>query len=862
MTEPVRTPESGSGSARRAAAAAVTQAAATASPASDKTQGDSPKGAQDPSATLPVMPAAQPNRIGDYQILCELGRGGMGVVYKATDIKLKRQVALKMLWDSSGAAPDDLIRFRGEAELVAQLQHPNIVQIYDIGQHEGRPFLALEFVEGGSLDKLVKGQPQPPRHAAETVETLARAIHVAHLQGIIHRDLKPANVLLSKGGTLKITDFGLAKRLDHSLGCSRTGDVMGTPSYMAPEQALGQSKQLGPATDVYALGAILYELLTGRPPFRGVNVLETLEQVRLAEPASPSRLVPRLHRDLSTICLKCLQKWPGKRYASADALADDLRRWLEGHPILARPTNRWERLWRAVRRHPLRAALAVTSTVLVVALVFLGLLARERAHQDTIQAQDAAYRKLLQQQHDHSLNALNDILNLVVGNGPLSKQPGLEPLQQKLLQYYEELVRQQEQDQLANRENLADACERLGRLISKTGNKAEALKAFGKAQELYSTSADGSPAPPHLRHRLALVHLERGILCRDLGRLAEADVEYSAALALLDSLCREDPETLDYHQHLAEVWHNRGIHLAAGNKPAALEAYRKALAVRQELCRKQPENLGYLRDLARSHGYIGDVELDLGRFADADASYWESHRRRLLLAEKDKRDPAEAQFQLARSFSNFGNYQARTRAVNTAIDFFERSLAIQEKLAGGNLALTEYQSDLGTTCNRIADLKLLKGEPVADVRPFLDKAVAKYKPLHETDRQAVGLRRGLAESYALLAQLLIDSDPAAAAGYLESARALLSKLCDVPSPDAGDLYYLATLQALSGELAEKMEAYKSRSTEADRALKTLARALQADYRRKHLEDLKQVRAFKSLRQRPEFQTLVRRDSTS
>jgi tetratricopeptide (TPR) repeat protein len=307
-----------------------------------------------------------------YEVLGELGRGGMGVVYKARHLALNRLVALKMILAGVHAGPQQTARFRAEAEAVARLKHPNIVQVYEIGEHHGLPYLSLEFVDGGSLDRRLNGTPLPPRTAAELLEPLARAIHAAHTHGIVHRDLKPGNVLLERAesgpadlGIPKVADFGLAKDLGADVQTA-TGNVVGTPSYMAPEQAEGRSRDIGPPADVHALGAILYETLTGRPPFKGATLVDTLEQVRTQEPVPPSRLQPKVPRDLETICLKCLRKEPARRYASAAALADDLRRFLDDRPILARPVGRVERLRRWCRRNPVVAGLSAALLVAVL----------------------------------------------------------------------------------------------------------------------------------------------------------------------------------------------------------------------------------------------------------------------------------------------------------------------------------------------------------------------------------------------------------------------------------------------------------------------------------------------------------------
>jgi serine/threonine protein kinase/WD40 repeat protein len=333
------------------------------------------------ATNLPCVPG--------YELVERLGRGGMGVVYKARHLQLGRWVALKMIGSGSHADPRELARFRTEAEAAARLQHANIVQVYEVGEFNGCPFITLEFIDGGSLAQHIAGESPPAREAAQLVETLARAAAYAHQHGVVHRDLKPANILLAgakhvtAGATIserpsalsardlrfrapKITDFGLAKRLDDGIGQTKTGELLGTPGYMAPEQVNGKT---GPAVDIYALGAILYELLTGRPPFRAETAYETVQQIMREEPISPSRLRPRLARDLETICLKCLQKDPERRYESASALADDLHRFLADQPITARPAGWYERTHRWCRRNRIVATLMASVAGLMLALV-------------------------------------------------------------------------------------------------------------------------------------------------------------------------------------------------------------------------------------------------------------------------------------------------------------------------------------------------------------------------------------------------------------------------------------------------------------------------------------------------------------
>jgi WD40 repeat protein len=318
------------------------------------------------------LAAAPRQKFGDYELLEEIARGGMGVVYRARQLRLNRIVALKMILAGNLASATDVERFYSEARAAGDLQHPNIVVIHEVGQHDGQHFFSMDYVDGRSLaDKLVEGT-WPPREAARLVRQIARAIHYAHTRGIIHRDLKPRNVLLTAEGQPRITDFGLAKRLHGTSGLTASGQILGTPSFMSPEQAQGKVRGVGPRSDVYSLGAILYWLLTGRPPFSGRDAIEVLKRVIEREPTSPRRLNRQLDKDLETITLKCLQKDPAERYSSARELAEDLNRFLKHEPIGARPVWRTEKLWRWCRRKPLVASLMAAIGLLVVLLLVTG----------------------------------------------------------------------------------------------------------------------------------------------------------------------------------------------------------------------------------------------------------------------------------------------------------------------------------------------------------------------------------------------------------------------------------------------------------------------------------------------------------
>ena len=330
----------------------------------------------EPGAVRPLVPEHLfPRHCGEYELLEEIARGGMGVVYKARQIKLNRLVAVKVLLSGPLASAADLQRFRAEAEAVANLQHPNIVAIHEVGEHASQPFFSMDYVVGTCLSELVREHPLPAPRAADYVKTIAEAIQYAHERGVLHRDLKPANVLIDRAGQPRIIDFGLAKRLGSDPQLSTindpltlTGQVLGSPNFIPPEQAAGKRGAIGRHSDIYALGAILYHLLTARPPFVAATAHETVHQVLNTEPVAPRALNPTVPRDLETICLKCLEKEPHRRYRTAQELADELWRFLRGEPIQARPVGPLGRSWRWCRRNPRLAVLAATVVVLVLSL--------------------------------------------------------------------------------------------------------------------------------------------------------------------------------------------------------------------------------------------------------------------------------------------------------------------------------------------------------------------------------------------------------------------------------------------------------------------------------------------------------------
>jgi tetratricopeptide (TPR) repeat protein/tRNA A-37 threonylcarbamoyl transferase component Bud32 len=549
----------------------------------------------------PLRPVAPEPVLPGYEIVEELGRGGMGVVYKARQQGLNRLVALKMILTGPYSAPEERRRFQREAEAVARLRHPGIVQIYEVGEYDDRPYFSMEYLEGGNLAQKLAGTTLPGRSAAELVETLARAIQAAHECGIIHRDLKPANVLLAADGTPKIGDFGLAKLVDAAGemtivgGQTQSGAILGTPSYIAPEQAAGQVKKIGPATDVYALGAIFYEVLTGRPPFLGASVLATLEQVRTQEPVSPSRLQLGLPRDLQTICLKCLEKEPARRYQAATDLADDLARFREGRPIRARPVRSAERLLKWARRQPKLAALTLVCCLALTG-VFVGgavyqYLLQRALHQAEVSAAEArqeqehaeasaaeAHRE--QERATANYRMARDTIHQMLGRLSDPRVAGLPRLK--------ELQRHQREDALRFFE----------RIIRQQDNP-----------------------DPAVRLDVALAYRQAGVIQGELGRGEEAVANCRRALALLGQLAAENPAQGQYRYYLAGVHCNLGV---LGDPREREDHYRQALQLHEELVRADPGLNAWRTDRASIHQSLGALYQVTNRLKEAETEYLEA----------------------------------------------------------------------------------------------------------------------------------------------------------------------------------------------------------------------------------------------
>jgi tetratricopeptide (TPR) repeat protein len=831
---------------------------------------------------LPAIPG--------YEVLKNLGRGGMGVVYWAWQSPLNRPVALKMLLAGDQASPKELCRFRTEAEAIARLQHANFVQIYEVGRWNGRPYLSMEYVDDGSLARRLVGNPQPVRRAAELVEVLARAMHHAHQRGIVHRDLTPANILFTADGVPKITDFGLAKLLDGAgPTLTSSGTTVGTPSYMAPEQAAGHSKEVGPATDVYALGAILYELLTGRPPFKAEIPLETMRQVQMEEPIPPNRLQPKLPRDLTTICLKCLQKEPAKRYLSAEALAEDLRRYLAGEPIRARPVGAAGKVARWCRRKPAIASLAA-GLALVVAGGFGGVTWQwRRAEVNAQLAQEQ--RKQADEQRaraETSYRLAREGLEACVqkvAENPRLKSGPLEDLRREVLQA--ELLFDQKFVELRGSEpefqvQRGRTFVRLGLLASELATKEEAIGFYQQARALFADLARDHPEVPDYRANLAHSYNNLGVMYRTIGRREEAEQAYQEALAIRRVLVSDQPTRADYKASLAASLHNLAV-LYQESKPLseAEQIYQQLLPLRRELVRENPTVAAYQDDLAATCSNLGALYKDSGRLPEAERAYQDTLALRKELVAKHA-DMLEYQVGLGFTYNNLGLvYQAGHR-LEEAERAERQALVLRKQLVHDHPLVTELAIELGGTQCNLGIILADKGQSEAALQFYaeaiatLEAASAKepqHRTAHEFLRNAHLGRVNLLTALGRYAEALPHRDrlvqlDGQVSGWQRVWRALTlarmkeharataeaDTLAGYQNLPADALYQLSSVYALSASAvaadAKLSEQY------AARGVNLLSRAIAQGF--KDVDKLQKDPELEALRSRQDFTALLTR----
>jgi tetratricopeptide (TPR) repeat protein/predicted Ser/Thr protein kinase len=836
----------------------------------------------------------------------------MGVVYLARQRATGRPVALKMLKSPGHAGWEEVSRFRAEADLVARLQHPNIVQIYEVGEQDGQPFFAMEYVEGGSLFRHTAGRAHPARQAAQLVETLARAMHVAHQHGVVHRDLKPANVLLMEDGTPKITDFGLAKQMDRTTRMTQTGEVLGTPNYMAPEQATGKVRAIGPATDVYALGAMLYELLTGRPPFEAETAIETVRQVAFEDPVPPCRLQPSVPRALETICLTCLEKEPRRRYASAEALADDLLRFCAGERTRARPASPVQRVLRWAKRHP-----AVAAVVLVSGLAVLGLLAvslsynvalREKARLAEEQRNEAQRQwERAKTNFQHARDAVRQLTQ--VGQEWLADVPQLEPLRHDLLEsalaLHQRFLAEQGTD-AAVRHETGIAYWNVGDVQKMLGRDDAAQESYEQAIALFTRLVDDFPTDPSYQQDLAASQFALGSLwLRFRGQPQAAEKPLRDALALQEQLAADPSHAPEYRRDLGRTHNELGEMLKQiGREAEAESAYRAAIQIQERLVEELPDKLEFRSDLAGSYNDLGALlrrqslrpgrEPALRRQAEevllqaldqfqrltqavpTKAQYRQRYAaafnnlglvRPLKEALQDNRKALALRQQLAADFPSVPHYRhdvamshnlvasvlQRLGQPAEAEEAFHQALAVEQKLVDEARAIPDYQSALGGILDNLATLRRDRGQ-LAEARRLLEQAL----PCHLSARKArpahAQYRQFLRNHYVVLAETLLRQREHG--GAAKTAAELPRLLPDNPREYVLAASFLARCVPLATQDSALPAEQRPDLAEkyASEAVDLLRQAVLRGYR--NLNEIKTEKGFDSVRGYAGFQNVV------
>ena len=807
----------------------------------------------------------------------------MGVVYRARQTALNRVVAIKMILAGGHAGSDQLTRFHAEAEAVAKLQHPNIVQVYDIGEQDGLPYFSLEFVDGSGLDKQLAGKPQPEKTAAALIETLARAMQFAHEHGIIHRDLKPANVLVTKSGVPKISDFGLAKQLESDSSQTRTGTIMGTPSYMAPEQGRGE-KQVGPLADVYALGSMLYETITGRPPFIAATAVATLMCLLKEEPVLPSRLQPSVSRDLETICLKCLQKDPQRRYASAAALADDLRRFQAGEPILARPVSAPERLWRWCRRNPRVATLSAAVLLLLVTVAIGSSVmafriqhqkelavgernrandlatkesaARDRADKNAKEAiaahaladqkaKDEEAAKLLavdaRKAADESAKiaieqrklALDTLYNLVtkveeqLRDRDKADLPKLRrDIVEEAMKGLRNVSRTAENATLTDR-SMGVAFQRMADICQQAAETEEALQHHQRALAVFEKLLEGDPKDDRAAWNIAISYDKLGDLTRQLGNDAAVAKEYyDKALDRRETLMANVnvPELApaDRQRAVAVSLAKLGsFTLLMGDPSGARKYYLKTLAQSEAMVAKTPENPQANQPLAGSYTIMGNVSFRMREVDEAREYYGKAKKLRHQLFDQDRLN-LRYRRELAACYGALGDIELHLRNASTALEQYDIANKLYEEWYQSNREDPDAQSSIATSYYRLGAANVFLGQNTS--RKFFEQSLLLREQFVAADPKNTSKQIAL-----MLAQ--------ARCGRHADASLIASQIRESSSKDRGNLFYVGCCYALcvadiaQGKAKDQLTAAEQSQQEqyANTAVESIRQAIALGY---------------------------------
>jgi tetratricopeptide (TPR) repeat protein len=670
--------------------------------------------------------AAAPHKnIGHFELIELLGSGGFGAVWKARDLQLDRLVAVKIP-HKGRLNLAEIERFLREARAAAQVRHPNIVSVHEVGLADEFVYIVSDFIEGLSLDNWLAGQRPSYRDSARLCVKVSESLHHAHQQGIIHRDLKPGNILIDRAGEPHITDFGLAKRETSEVTMTMEGQVFGTPAYMSPEQAKGQGHAADRRTDIYSLGAILFELLTGEHPFRG-SVQMLLKQVIEDEPPSPRQFDSRVPRDLETICLKCLQKEPTSRYDTAQALAEELTRFLAGMPILARPAGRLERIGRWCRRNPLVAA-SVTAAVfcllfgLVAATV--GYVRTSLALEEARQSQARAEESLQQ-----ARQAVDDLFTRV-SEDTLLHQPGMQPLRRDLLRrardYYEKFLKQGQGDK-SLRDELAMAQFRVGLITEEVESPGKAIPSYETARDIQAQLAGGEPTNPDRLKALGDTLNAIGRALHKQQQPERALKAYAAAIDVRKQLAERVPDKMEFQRTLANTYMNIGLVQKEGNLAQARNSMEQAQAIRNKLLVAGHRDAKLRRDFAMGCFNLAKLAL-AGNDADAAEAALEKARQLFTALVKDTPSDIDTSYVLAVCCRKQADLLCFKKRYDEVLRLYAQARDILEQLAEKNPSVTEYQVGAAEVFLNIALIEKERGHSDKSLAAF-DRAASLLTPL-------------------------------------------------------------------------------------------------------------------------------------
>ncbi len=803
---------------------------------SRRTPNDVRRPGTDTPTEMRVPPAARESpaegrkplgRIGDYELLRVIGRGGMGIVYEAKQCSLNRIVAVKRILSGAAADTEEIQRFRAEAETAAGLDHPHIVPIHEIGEHEGQPYFSMGFVDGKSLVAYTAEAPLPERKTADLVRKITDAVAHAHRQGIIHRDLKPGNVLVDQWNEPHITDFGLAKQVDARGGGTVTGQVLGTPSYMPPEQAEGRIKDVGKAADIYAIGATLYFLLTARPPFLAPTPIETLLQVCEKEPLPPRKLTPWITRDLETICLKCLEKEPHRRYPSAGSLADDLARFLRHEPISARRITTLERSVRWARRRPAIALLASIILVgcVVAGSVFGGYHVRlQQTNSDLQQAVTTTEQQRQRADHNATMVAEQrelalDTLRLMVWDthDVLQDTPATLLLKERLLTTaidgLSEIPGTGEAATLIDRTN-AIAHTRLGDVLLGLGRSEGAKREYEHAVAILQRLRQAEADPDKTDDDLAVTRERLGHLCLRYEQDVKSAIEhYRTAEELREDLVARSPESSEAKRDLSVAYESLGdAYLLAGQWTSAEDFFQRSLDIRQQAVGDRDTDEAR-RDLSVAYGKLGELKLQSEQFTAAR----EILEKALAIdRQRAKADPTPRNLRdLTVTYTKLGRAIMRMDDADTALEFHQKSLALRRTLAEQDPNNADAVGNVTTALDDVGNANLAQGN-VTEAFACYRESMQLREQLVKQDPKNLSFKRGLYISLERLASVSMEQkDLPAALQNLQRSLALRQELADDDRQNAQmqqDLAiaynWVATVIAQMGDFQRAREHYQ------------------------------------------------------